>query len=79
MRKPCRWKIYRYCRIARKLLTGENAVGRSLRDLYREGPFVRTSRRRLLPFLRRSAPNFDGKGDTIGVGKIGDIFAGEVS
>ena len=75
-------KLYEYCRIARKIMTGEHGVGRIIAR-----PFVgtypnyeRTPRRHdfsieppadtILDALSRN--NFD----TIGVGKIYDIFAG---
>lgn len=73
-------QLYEYCRIARRLLTGEHAVGRVIaRPFAGEHPFVRTERRRdfslepptgLLPERVQQAGL-----DCIGVGKIGDIFA----
>ncbi len=73
-------QLYDYCRMARRLLTGEHAVGRVIaRPFAGEHPFTRTERRRdfsleppagLLPEQLMQAGL-----DCIGVGKIGDIFA----
>ncbi len=75
-------QLYAYCRIARRLLTGEHAVGRVIaRPFNGTHPFTRTERRRdfsleppagLLPELLKNAGL-----DCLGVGKIGDIFAGK--
>jgi phosphopentomutase len=74
-------ELYRYCRIARELLTGEHAVGRVIARPFvgEPGDFTRTERRKdfslsppkdtLLDVLKA-----DGKA-VIGVGKIEDIFA----
>ena len=75
-------KLYEYCKIARKLLTGENAVGRVIaRPFEGEYPFKRTARRHdfsleppektLLECLSENDL------DVISVGKIYDIFAGK--
>ena len=74
-------ELYRCCRIARELLTGEYAVGRVIARPFvgEPGDFTRTERRKdfslsptkdtLLDVLKA-----DGK-EVIGVGKIEDIFA----
>ena len=73
-------KLYEYCKIARKILVGEHAVGRVIaRPFNGEYPFTRTADRRdfsveppaetILDKLKES--NFD----VISVGKIADIFA----
>lgn len=75
-------ELYRYCRIAREMLTGENGVGRVIARPFIGAPhhFTRTSNRHdfsLLPpattFLDQMLAN---KNDVIAVGKINDIFAG---
>ena len=75
-------ELYRYCEIARKILTGKNAVARVIaRPFIGEYPnFIRTTNRHdfslvppkdtMLNYLQRA--NFD----VISVGKINDIFAG---
>ncbi len=73
-------KLYEYCKIARKILVGEHAVGRVIaRPFNGEYPFTRTSDRHdfsveppektMLDKLKEH--NFD----VISVGKIADIFA----
>ena len=74
--------LYEYCRAARKILTGENAVGRVIARpfLGQSGHFYRTSRRHdfslpptgetMLDILKENGL------ETIGIGKISDIFAG---
>lgn len=75
-------ELYRYCEIARSLLTGENAVGRVIaRPFTGEFPhFTRTPNRHdiSLPPPRKTALDYisDAGLDCIGVGKIFDIFAG---
>lgn len=75
-------KLYEYCRMAREILTGDYAVGRVIaRPFEGEYPFTRTPRRHdfslvppkdtMLDILSRSGF------ETIGVGKIYDIFAGK--
>ena len=76
-------QLYDYCRIARKLLHGKHGVGRVIARPFigQPGSFTRTANRHdfsleppadtLLDLLR--AKNLD----TIGVGKINDIFAGQ--
>ena len=73
-------KLYEYCKIARKILIGEHAVGRVIaRPFNGKYPFTRTADRRdfsvepseetILDKLKSS--NYD----VISVGKIADIFA----
>ena len=73
-------KLYDYCRVARKILVGEHAVGRVIaRPFNGEYPFTRTADRHdfsveppectMLDKLKEN--NFD----VISVGKIADIFA----
>ena len=73
-------KLYEYCRIARKILIGEHAVGRVIaRPFNGEYPFTRTADRHdfsveppqdtMLDILKEN--NFD----VVSVGKIADIFA----
>ena len=76
-------KLYEYCRMARKLLTGKHGVGRVIARPFvgTPGNFRRTANRHdfsieppaynLLTVLKAA-----GK-DVIGVGKIHDIFAGQ--
>jgi len=75
-------ELYHMCRLARNLLTGENAVGRVIARPFigTPGNFKRTEHRRdfslaplgttLLDILKES-----GK-EVIGIGKIEDLFAG---
>lgn len=74
-------ELYRYCEIARDMLQGEHGVGRVIaRPFNGEHPFTRTAGRHdysLLPPRETFADLLTEKGfDAIGVGKIGDIFAG---
>ena len=74
--------LYRYCEIARELLTGEHAVGRVIaRPFTGEHPYARTPRRHdysLLPPAKTIADVLAERGfETISVGKIYDIFAGK--
>lgn len=73
-------KLYEYCKIAREILVGDNAVGRIIaRPFIGEYPFKRTSNRHdfslnppkktMLDYLKE-----EGK-EVISVGKINDIFA----
>ncbi len=73
-------KLYEYCRIARKILVGEHAVGRVIaRPFTGKFPFTRTADRHdfsveppestMLDILK------DNNYDVISVGKIADIFA----
>ena len=75
-------QLYEYCRMARKIMTGEHGVGRIIaRPFEGEDPnFVRTSRRHdfsmeppgdtVLDMIKMSGNS------VISVGKINDIFAG---
>lgn len=76
-------ELYRYCKIARELLTGENAVGRVIARPFSGNPkeFYRLPQRHdfsleppedtILDYIKRA-----GK-EVIAVGKINDIFAGK--
>ena len=75
-------ELYRYCEIARELLTGEHAVGRVIaRPFTGEHPYARTPRRHdysLIPPTDTVADVLAARGfATISVGKIYDIFAGK--
>lgn len=78
-----REKLYEYCKKARKLLTGEHAVGRVIARpfLGTPGNFKRTSGRHdfsLLPPKPTLLDCMKENGlDVIAVGKISDIFAGK--
>ncbi len=74
-------ELYRYCEIARELLTGEHGVGRVIaRPFTGEHPYTRTPRRHdfsLTPPALTAPDILKREGyDTISVGKIFDIFAG---
>ena len=74
-------ELYKYCEIARKILTGKNAVGRVIaRPFAGEDPFYRTPRRHdfsLTPPENTMLDLLKNDGlDVISVGKIYDIFAG---
>ena len=74
-------KLYEYCAIARKILTGKHGVGRVIARPFvgKDGEYTRTSNRHdfsleppadtMLDILKREGL------DVIGVGKINDIFA----
>ncbi len=74
-------KLYEYCRIARKILKGEHSVGRVIaRPFIGSYPnYERTPRRHdfsMLPPGETMLDALTAKGfDTIGIGKISDIFA----
>ena len=75
-------KLYNYCEIARKLLTGKHAVGRVIaRPFTSTYPFVRTGYRKdysLLPPEKTMLDKVKESGlKVISVGKIYDIFAGQ--
>ena len=76
-------QLYEYCRIARKLLTGKHGVGRVIARPFvgTPGNFKRTSNRHdysLEPPKQTLLDAVKAAGmDTIGVGKIYDIFAGQ--
>lgn len=75
-------KLYEYCRIAREILTGENAVGRVIaRPFLGKYPdFYRTKNRHdfsVNPPKNTMLDNLKEAGkDVLAVGKISDIFAG---
>ncbi len=75
-------KLYEYCRVARKILSGAHAVGRVIARPFNgeAGSFVRTERRRdfsLSPHGKTVLDAIKESGmDVISVGKISDIFAG---
>lgn len=75
-------KLYEYCRIARKILSGQHAVGRVIARPFTtvNGEFVRTSNRHDFSLAPRGETMLDAlknnKKDVIAVGKITDIFAG---
>ena len=75
-------QLYEYCRIARKMLTGEHAVGRVIARPFigTEGNYTRTPNRHDFALKPPKATMLDdlkaaGR-DVIAVGKINDIFAG---
>lgn len=75
-------QLYKYCEIARELLTGDYAVGRVIaRPFEGKHPFTRTPRRHdysLIPPKPTMLDILVENGlDTIGIGKIFDIFAGK--
>ena len=75
-------ELYRYCEIARELLTGEHAVGRVIaRPFLGDDPdYKRTSNRHdfsLVPSLTFMDQMKEAGLDVLGVGKIYDIFAGK--
>ena len=77
-------ELYRDCQIAREILKGEHGVGRVIaRPFLGKGPedFKRTSHRHdfsLLPPQKTMLDCLEEAGfDTIGIGKIYDIFAGK--
>lgn len=76
-------QLYEYCEIARKILTGEHSVGRVIARPFigESGSFSRTSNRHdfsLLPPRDTMLDKITAAGmQTIGVGKIFDIFAGK--
>lgn len=75
-------ELYRYCRIARELLTGEHAVGRVIaRPFVGTAPaFTRTANRRdfsVEPPQKTVLDALKANGKTVRtIGKIADIFAG---
>ena len=73
-------KLYDYCRIARKILVGEHAVGRVIaRPFNGKYPFTRTADRHdfsIEPSTETVLDKLKSNGyDVISVGKIADIFA----
>ena len=75
-------KLYEYCRIARKILQGKHGVGRVIARPFvgTPGNFVRTANRHDFSLEPPKATLLDAVKnagmDSIGVGKIHDIFAG---
>jgi phosphopentomutase len=77
-------ELYEGCKIARdEILTGKHAVGRVIARPFagEPGNYVRTERRHDFSLTPRR-PNYlalvrEGGGKVYGVGKIGDIFAGQ--
>lgn len=74
-------KLYEYCRIARRMLTGDLGVGRVIaRPFDGQYPFRRTSGRHdfsLAPPEKTILDELKSENfDVIGIGKINDIFAG---
>lgn len=76
-------ELYKYCKIARKMLKGENEVARIIARPFtgNVGNFTRTSNRHdyaTIPHTPNLLYYLDKKGvPVIGVGKINDIFAGQ--
>lgn len=75
-------ELYSYCETARKMLVGENGVGRVIaRPFTGEYPFVRTAMRHdysIVPPRNTMLDLLSENGfDVISVGKIYDIFAGK--
>ncbi len=76
-------KLYEYCRIARKVLTGKHGVGRVIARPFKgkNGSFSRTANRHdfsIEPPKETILDALQKNGfDTIAVGKITDIFAGK--
>lgn len=74
-------ELYRICRIAREMLTGEHAVGRVIARPFvgQPGSFMRTKNRRdfsLEPPERTLLDRLVEVGeDVVGVGKVDDLFA----
>lgn len=74
--------LYEYCHIAREMLKGKDGVGRVIaRPFEGEYPFKRTAKRHdysLLPPKNTMLDYLEKANlDTIGIGKIYDIFAGK--
>lgn len=75
-------ELYKYCRIARQMLTGDLGIGRVIaRPFNGEYPFKRTKNRHdfsLTPPADTMLDRLKNAGfDVIGVGKINDIFANQ--
>lgn len=75
--------LYQWCRVARRILTGEHSVGRVIARPFTGTPghFTRTPERRdfSVPLPGKTVLDFcrDGGVGVYGVGKIQDIFAGQ--
>ncbi|MDR2044921.1 MAG: phosphopentomutase [Clostridium sp.] len=76
-------ELYRYCRVARAILTGKHGVGRVIARPFagEAGGYYRTARRHDFSLLPPAPTMLDQLKDAglevIGVGKIHDIFAGQ--
>ena len=76
-------QLYAFCRIARELLQGEHAVGRVIARPFEgePGQFIRTARRHDFSLLPPRPTILDelqqASLETISIGKINDIFAGQ--
>lgn len=75
-------QLYKYCEIARSILTGDYAVGRVIaRPFEGDYPYTRTPRRHDFSLVppRDTVLDLVSKAgmDVIGIGKIYDIFAGK--
>ena len=76
-------ELYRYCKTARKILTGKHGVGRVIARPFtgESGHYTRTSNRHdfsIEPPKVTMLDQLKEKGfDVIGIGKIHDIFAGK--
>ncbi|GAB4320702.1 MAG: phosphopentomutase [Candidatus Zixiibacteriota bacterium] len=76
-------ELYRYCEIARRILTGDDAVGRVIARPFtgESGDYRRTHRRRdfSVPPPRPTVIDLAKEHGlpTIGIGKIDDLFAGQ--
>ena len=76
-------ELYRYCEIARKILTGKHGVGRVIARPFvgEPGNFTRTTNRHDFSLVPPRATMLDALVDagydTYGIGKIYDIFAGQ--
>lgn len=74
-------ELYKYCRQAREILKGENAVGRVIARPFieQEGEYVRTANRHDFSLAPPEKTMLDLLGengfDTLSIGKIYDIFA----
>ena len=74
--------LYEYCRIARRILTGEHAVGRVIARPFigEEGDYRRTENRHDFSLTPPKKTAMDAIGDSgldvISIGKIYDIFSG---
>ena len=74
-------ELYKMCEMARKILTGEHAVGRVIARPFvlKNGQFIRTDRRKDFSLAPPSFTVLDhalqNGLEVVGVGKIGDIFA----
>ena len=75
-------ELYRYCKVARKILTGEHAVGRVIARPFigEPGHFIRTDRRQDFSLEPPQPTLLDAVAaaglEVMAVGKIKDIFAG---